>query len=367
MSVDFDLGTLVKKAVEDAMRELRTVNVLIAGRTGVGKSTLINAVFSGKLAETGQGRPVTTSTREYSKDGLPLRILDSRGLEMAAYRETLDALEKVVDERRRDRDADRHVHVAWVCIAEDSRRVEQAEIDLQSMLDRRSVPIVGVVTKSQADHGFRSVVQELLPCARNVVRVRAEAETLDDGHVLTTHGLSELVEVTLALVPESHRRAFVAAQKASIPLKVKHAHGIVAASAATAAGFAAAPLPLADALVIVPIQIGMIAGISLTFGMELTTTFISTLITSATGAVGATFVGRAIVAGLLKLMPGGGTALGGAISAATASTLTVALGETYILALKTLYEMNGGEVPTASDVQAEFAKQLAVRFPSRAR
>lgn len=34
-------------------------NVLIAGGTGVGKSTLINSVFHGRMAATGQGKPVT--------------------------------------------------------------------------------------------------------------------------------------------------------------------------------------------------------------------------------------------------------------------------------------------------------------------
>jgi len=48
------------------------VNILIAGRTGVGKSTLINAVFQGNFATTGQGRPVTQSTREIKKEGIPL-------------------------------------------------------------------------------------------------------------------------------------------------------------------------------------------------------------------------------------------------------------------------------------------------------
>jgi len=38
-------------------------NVLIAGRTGVGKSTLINSVFHGRMAATGQGKPVTTTAR----------------------------------------------------------------------------------------------------------------------------------------------------------------------------------------------------------------------------------------------------------------------------------------------------------------
>lgn len=359
-SADFDLGGVVRKAVEEAMRELRTVNILIAGRTGVGKSTLINSVFAGNLAETGQGRPVTRGTREYWKDGLPLRIFDTRGLETAAYHETLGGLAKIVDERRRDQDRDRHIHVAWLCIAEDSRRVEHAEIETHDVL-ARSMPVVGVVTKARADDGFRAVVQELLPHTRNVVRVRAVREELDDGHVLAPMGLANLVELTLTLVPESHRRAFVAAQRASLAHKRSHAHGVVATAAISAAGFAAAPMPFADAVAIVPVQVGMIAGISATFGLALSTAFISTLVMSAAGSTAATVTGRMIVGGLLKLVPGGGSIAGGLLSAATAAALTTALGETYILALSALFELKGGELPTAEEVHAEFKKQLRLR------
>lgn len=45
-----------KKATQDINSKL---NVLIVGKTGVGKSTLINAVFGDKVAKTGSGKPVT--------------------------------------------------------------------------------------------------------------------------------------------------------------------------------------------------------------------------------------------------------------------------------------------------------------------
>jgi len=62
----------------------------------VGKSTLINAVFQGNMAETGQGRPVTQHTREITKGDIPLSIFDTRGLELADFNTTLQALKSFV-------------------------------------------------------------------------------------------------------------------------------------------------------------------------------------------------------------------------------------------------------------------------------
>ena len=35
-------------------------NILIAGKSGVGKSSLLNYIFGEEVAETGAGKPVTT-------------------------------------------------------------------------------------------------------------------------------------------------------------------------------------------------------------------------------------------------------------------------------------------------------------------
>jgi predicted GTPase len=213
-----DLGEEAKRAFDEVLESRGKVNILIAGRTGVGKSTLVNAVFQGKLAETGQGRPVTSNTRKITKEGVPVSIFDTRGLELAVFRDTLGALESLVTSRRTLPDPHRHIHVAWVCITEDSRRVEEAETLLVELF-AQYIPVIAVITKARADQGFKRIAQDLLPKARNVVRVRVLEEQLDDGHVLAPMGLQELVELTMEVVPEGQKDAFAAAQKVSIDLK----------------------------------------------------------------------------------------------------------------------------------------------------
>ncbi|MGL5035908.1 MAG: GTPase, partial [Microcystaceae cyanobacterium] len=52
-SNDYDnINQSIKDALREALRERGHINILIAGRTGVGKSTLINAIFQGNLATT---------------------------------------------------------------------------------------------------------------------------------------------------------------------------------------------------------------------------------------------------------------------------------------------------------------------------
>lgn len=353
-----DVGSAIEEAVQRAFRERGRVNVLIVGRSGVGKSTLINAVFDGNLAETGQGRPVSTGTREITKEGLPLTILDTRGLEMAAFAETIEELEKLVVARARETDANLHIHVAWICIHEDGRRVEEAETKLHEML-AKYLPVVAVITKARLDAGFRNTVQQLLPHARNVLRVRALPETLDDGHTLEASGLEALVKFTAELVPEGQRRAFAAAQKASLDLKVAASRKVILGSVAAACAAAASPIPFSDAFVLVPIQVGMLAGVSASFGLDVSRAFLTTLVGTVVGAGGAALAGRLAVGAILKLLPGLGSLAGGVIAAATAGTLTTALGEAY---LATLVQLFGEAEPiTAERVAAELKRRLVLR------
>ncbi|QYJ21057.1 50S ribosome-binding GTPase [Achromobacter sp. ES-001] len=344
-----NLDDLLKEAIQKATTERGHINILIAGRSGVGKSTLINAVFQKNLAETGQGRPVTQNTREISRDGVPITIFDTRGLEMSQFRETLSELEKVIKDRSNEKDSNRHIHAAWLCIQEDGRRVESAEVDLHNMLAQH-VPLITVITKARSDNGFKNEVIRLLPESRNVIRVRAIREELDDGYMIDPMGLDRLIELTSEVIPEGKRKALAAAQKANLNYKKLQAHKIVAGAATAAAAAGASPIPFSDAAILAPIQIGMVAGITSVFGLELSKGTLSTLVTSAIGVGGATFVGRTIVVNVLKFFPGVGTIAGGAISAATASAITIGLGEAYIAVLAEIFSEDPDAIPTAANL-----------------
>jgi len=352
-----DMSKLVKDATDKSTTERGRINILIAGRTGVGKSTLINSVFQGDLATTGQGKPVTRETREITKEDIPVSIFDTRGLETDKYQETLGELKNLVASKRNDSDCTKQIHAAWLCISEDSRRGEDAECELLKMLSDY-MPVIVVITKSRADNGFKAKVQELLPQARNVVRVRSITETLDGGTELPQMGLEALVDATSEVIPEGIRNAFAAAQKASIKQKKNRALGVISTATAAAVATGASPIPFSDCAILIPLQVGMLAGISSVFGLELSKGFLGTLASSMIGSSAATIGGKAIVSNLLKLVPGIGTVAGAFISGGTAGTLTATLGGLYVKKLEIVFSKNSGSMPSSDAIITEFKNQL---------
>lgn len=353
----FDIGRAINDALEQALRQMGIANIIIAGKTGVGKSTLINSVFQGRMAETGQGKPVTQHTKKITKKGVPVAIYDTKGLELADYKSILAELMAYVEIANHNENAAEHIHVAWVCIAEGSRRVENAEISLVNSLARK-MPVVVVITNAVSDNGFKSELEKALPAARNIVRVNSIEQLLDGGGRIPSHGLDRLVEVTMEVIPEGQKKAFVAAQRVKISEKAKLSHRIVAVAALSAGGLGAAPIPFSDAIMIVPLQIGMLASISTAFGLSVDTAFLSTVVSGIFSGMLGTLGGKALVGALLKFIPGANIA-GMVISGAVAATATTFFGEAYIATLVALLTEAPDKELSAKDVSEAFRRRLA--------
>lgn len=354
-----DFFDQINDEMDKKFKEMGVANILIAGRSGVGKSTLINTVFGGDFAETGQGRPVTQETRRITKSGVPVALYDTRGLEMNQFKETLKNLTTFLEKNKAQTDAQDHIHAAWVCISEDSRRVEEGEEKLVELLCQYQIPVIVVITKARADNGFKDEVRKITPLASQHLRVRALSETHDDGHVLPSTGVVELIRATDEILPQAKKDAFVAAQKMDLRLKESKCHKIVATAAVAAATAGASPIPFSDAVILIPIQISMIAGITVALGISLDKAAMATVAASAVGCAATSIAGRTIVVNLIKLIPGAGSVVGGVISGGTAAALTTALGELYLSVIVGL--MQNGRQPTAQEIESAFKAKWAAR------
>src|SRR5699024_1678265 len=95
-NMDWSLAEELTKKTQEEIEKIEKVHILVVGKTGVGKSTLINNIFRERLAETGIGQPITKHLHKIEKEGVPMVLYDTRGLELDA--ETQNQVTSEIDQ-----------------------------------------------------------------------------------------------------------------------------------------------------------------------------------------------------------------------------------------------------------------------------
>ena len=333
-------------AITEKIKNLKTLNIIVVGKTGVGKSTLINAVFRENLAETGIREPITDHMRKISKKNIPLTIYDTRGFEMGkeVQKQVKDEVVDTINKGLATQDINKTIHCILYCINTASRFNRQEEIEWIKELSCNNqimqVPIIIVLTQSFSKKEAQALRKMLLDEKLDVVQivpVLAQDYELDD-YVIKSYGLNELIHVMSETLPDELIDTLQNVQIASLAEKKRHAQTVVAATTLTATGVGAAPIPFSDCVALVPTQLSMIATITVIFGFDINKNILTTFLSSIIGAGGATVLGKTIVTNLIKFIPGAGTVVGGAISAGTAGVITAALGKAYIRIMELIFK-----------------------------
>lgn len=323
-----------REASAEARREYGRFNLGIIGNTGVGKSSLVNAVFGRDLARVGKGMPVTEGVHYYH-DGT-LGIWDFEGFEIGSAKTPAEALRDNLATIRR-RPSDEQISVVWYCVTANADRLTSADIALIRSLDAAGLPVIVVLTKVEWSKNpitgkYRAPkgVEEFAQWLENPVDGQGNPLDLPIRHVILTaaqgkgagHGLGDLVATTLALSPESDKDAFRIAQRLNLPWKREMARRVITAGSSAAGAAAAVPIPVADAVTLAPIQLGMMGRIAAIYDLELTTMMSA----SAIAQLGTQMAGQALARSFLKLIPGAGSV----INASVALALTGATGEAWM-------------------------------------
>jgi len=237
MAIDTDkIAQDAINAIADKIKNLTTLNIIVAGKTGVGKSTLINSVFREKLAETGMGKPVTDHMRKITKKGIPLSIYDTRGFELGKEVQT-EVKKEVIDTISKGlatQDINKAIHCIWYCINTASNRVEPEEIEWLKELSKDNqitqVPIIIVLTQSfskkKADEMRKMLLDENLDVVQ-VIPVLAEDYEIDDEYVAKAYGLDVLIKVMGEALPEELMDTLQNVQIASLEEKKRYAQAAV--------------------------------------------------------------------------------------------------------------------------------------------
>lgn len=314
-------------------------NVLVIGNSGVGKSTLINAVLGKEKAVTGWGAEGTTKElRIYESEEIPFRLIDTMGFEPDP-KKSKDAVNSVKDWSKKcakEGNEDNAINVIWFCVEGTSSKLFPRAIEDLSKATAmwESVPLIVVITKSYAVPERQQNIEMVYNAfakqkkysnnLKKVIPVVASTFVVNDTAYAPPAGISELIQATNELLPDGIRGG--AEDVAAFKLKRKNALAYTAIAAATLAGasIGAMSLRFSDAVLLNPIETAEINGIASIYGIPHTdesSLFIKRIVEAGTVSVAA----KGVIAAV-KAIPG--LHLPGAVvNGATAGVIVAVLGE----------------------------------------
>ncbi|WAO97035.1 Hypothetical protein NCS54_01474000 [Fusarium falciforme] len=236
---------------------VKAFRILVCGKSGVGKSTLINKVFGVKMTEESLSyeQGVHDINVAFESPWHPgLLIHDSRGWQAGSDAE-LDLIAKFLRHRAFQEDPAKALHVIWFCVDADVSRIEEADKRTFATIAQFShqVPVFVVGTKKDKLTGYCKMkfLEELMEktndyseakkLAEEKANAMAEAQFAElrtqlsqieqykaDGYCCLSKdddaGVKDLLSQTLGLIVDERVRLFcVAAQVVDVEQKINSA------------------------------------------------------------------------------------------------------------------------------------------------
>ena len=111
----------INKQENKQMIKLYNLNIILTGKSGVGKSTLINCLLKGDMVKEGIGNVVTLEIECIKNNNIDfLNLIDSRGYELEEKfdpNRIKDDIIKFISDQQNSKELNKYVHCIWYCVS----------------------------------------------------------------------------------------------------------------------------------------------------------------------------------------------------------------------------------------------------------
>lgn len=319
-------------------------NVLVLGNSGVGKSTLINAV-TGKDAKA--IKATTDNIAIYTADDIELRIVDTPGFEPSDKKQNKIIHDVQKWSKTSINHEDHGIHVIWFCL--DGTASQYFEKTIKNLIKASSVwesiPIIVVITKSysnsQRDENIELVQQifaqqkKVSKNLMDVIPVVAAPYVVDENKFVAPDGITKLIDKTNSLLPDGKQAALKDMKKYKIMRRRIMCQSVIGTCSTAGIVVGALPnIPFTDAVWLAQTELAEVKAIAGIYGIkkdDSSKEFINKIIEMGTVSTAAKTVLSSI-----KFIPGiniAGTIINGVVS----GCFVAAIGEISIYAFEQIY------------------------------
>lgn len=333
------------------LKDIPMLNILVAGKTGVGKTTLVNCIFSRKLGKATVGAPVTKGIQKLSLPDFPITVYDVQGFEIGTSSDTImsDIRKKIKEEQMKVNERSL-IDAVLYCIAYGGNRIEDAEADfIRKLATEYKVPFFLVFTQAYSYDRENPNADPLTVYAKSM-----KLPIYDCFHVvcekkyypmfksnIEPFGMDELMDKLFEVLPRNKANALAFAAKTQL----KHKHDV---AVNWIWGYAAANFVL-GAVIPPGVDIGYLMGVESAMAFHLTKILydgnemevkdvVAEVVSTCAGPLLASVTGTIVFNEVVKVMgyvgfiftAGASEAAAALAGGLIAAGLTIAMGRVYL-------------------------------------